>query len=63
LADEPTGTLDSKAAQTAQKSIALDLNHFRTLRPKGNNCIGSDVILVWGSDNLVRDNLVGEVID
>lgn len=50
-----------QAAETAQKSIALDLNHFRTLRPKGNNCIGSDAILVWGSDNLVRDNLVVEI--
>ena len=40
-------------SETSRKSMALDIG--------GNTCAGSDMILVWGSDNLVRDNLVKEM--
>ena len=48
-------------SETSRKSMALDFDHSRTLDIGGNTCIGSDMIMVWGSDNLVRDNLVKEM--
>lgn len=48
-------------SETSRKSMALDFDHWRTLDIGGNTCAGSDMILVWGSDNLVRDNLVKEM--
>lgn len=48
-------------SETSRKSMALDFDHWRTPDIGGNTCAGSDMILVWGSDNLVRDNLVKEM--
>ena len=48
-------------SETSRKSMALDFNHWRTLDIGGNTCAGSDMILVWAPDNLVRDNLVKEM--
>lgn len=50
-----------EAVETAGKSIVPDLNHPKTLNRNGNSCSGSDSILVWGSDNLVRDNITVEM--
>ena len=47
--------------EISRKSIAIDFNHPKTLRTDGNKCVGSDSILVWGSDNLVRDNITVEI--
>lgn len=50
-----------EALETPGKSIAIDFNHPRKLRKDGNSCCGSDSILVWGSDNLVHDNIKAEI--
>lgn len=49
------------AVENARSSMALDFNHPRTLGTAGNRCIGSDSIMVWGVDNLVRDNITMEM--
>lgn len=49
------------ASEAARNSLALDSHHTRTLDIGGNSCCGSDMIMVWGFDNLVRDNVVKEM--
>jgi len=50
-----------EAVETSRKLIALDFNHPKTLNGNRKGCSGSDSILVWGSDNLVRDNITVEI--
>lgn len=49
------------ASETSRKSTALDFNDPKTLIGNGIRCIGSDSILVYDTDNLVRDNVEVEM--
>lgn len=54
LLDSAAEKLDFKSFETIW-DIDTDETHYKT------ECAGSDSILVWGADNLVRDNIVIEM--
>lgn len=53
--------LDGKAPENLRKLLDDAVNIDADTMLGGTECVGSESILVWGSDNLVRDNLLLEM--
>ncbi len=53
--------LDGKTPEHLRKLLDDAVNIDADTMLGGTECVGSESILVWGSDNLVRDNLLLEM--